>query len=272
MNKRVLFPYLVISGLTLLGGLWQMMREARRESRLPPLTVFCAASLRAPVEAAAKEYEKEFGTRIHLFYGGSHTLLANLEVSRTGDLYIPADHSYVEMARDKALLQQIHPLAEMTPMLAVMKDNPKHIRSLADLARPGVKLSQANPDAAAIGKVVRAALQRRGRWDDLAARTTVFKGTVNDAANDVVLGAVDAAFVWDAMAGQYPALQFIALPELENASASVSAVVLTSSRRMKDSIRFASYLRTRDKGLKHFEKNGFRVVPSNGGTNETKPG
>src|SRR5687767_2857277 len=60
------------------------------------LVVYCAAGLRVPVEAAAAEYERAYGVRVQLQYGGSQTLLANLKLSKTGDLYLPAEDAYVE--------------------------------------------------------------------------------------------------------------------------------------------------------------------------------
>ncbi len=260
-SNRVLLSFLVVAGLTLVFGFAAMMRHGDKAGAPSELTVYCAAGLRAPVEAAAKAYEKETGVRMNLSFGGSQTLLANIEVSKTGDLFIPADESYVTIAREKKLISEIFPLATMTARVAVKKGNPKGIRSIADLARADVKLSQANPDAAAIGKVVRAALEKSRHWEPIAARTTVFKGTVNDAANDVVLGAADASFAWDAMAGQYPALEFISVPDLAEATARVSATVLASSRQPTAAINFARYLAAPDKGEKEFEKNGFHTLP-----------
>jgi len=86
-----------------------------------PILVFCAAGLRQPVEAAAKAYDAP----VELQYGGSQTLLANAEVSRKGDLFIPADDSYLQAARTKGLAAEALPLARMAPVLAVAKGNPK---------------------------------------------------------------------------------------------------------------------------------------------------
>jgi len=259
--SRILLPFISIAALTLVFGIVALFRDPmRRSAAAQPLTVYCAAGLRLPLEAVAKQYEKEFGIRIDLSYGGSQTLLANVEVSKTGDLYIPADDSYVAIATEKKLAAEVFPLATMMPMVAVKKGNPKNIRAITDLTRADVKLSQANPDAAAIGKVVRMALQKAGQWDAITARTTVFKGTVNDAANDVVLGATDASFIWDALAAQYPALEFIAIPELSNSVGRVSAAVLTTSKSPTAALKFARYLSGRDKGLKEFERNGYRVA------------
>src|SRR5436190_7614375 len=64
-----------------------------------PLVVYCAAGIKAPVEAVARDYEKAYGVRVQPQYGGSQTLLANLEVGRSGDLYLPADDSYIHLPR-----------------------------------------------------------------------------------------------------------------------------------------------------------------------------
>ncbi|MEE8171243.1 MAG: hypothetical protein V3T70_11915, partial [Phycisphaerae bacterium] len=39
------------------------------------LTLYCAAGIRPPVEAAARRYFDEFGVRVAIQYGGSGTLL-----------------------------------------------------------------------------------------------------------------------------------------------------------------------------------------------------
>src|SRR5204863_4671942 len=58
-----------------------------------PLVVLCAASNRAVFEAIKADYEQEFGTQIQVQYGPSEALLTSLEISRTGDLFLPADAS-----------------------------------------------------------------------------------------------------------------------------------------------------------------------------------
>jgi molybdenum ABC transporter molybdate-binding protein len=198
---------------------------------------------------------------VQLQYGGSQTLLANLEVSKRGDLYLPADDSYLDLARQKNLIAESISLARMQAMLAVRKGNPLQIKTLDDLLRPGIKLAQANPDAAAIGNLTRQALKKSGRWDALAAHTLVFKPTVNDVANDIRLGAADAGLLWDALAPQYPELQFIALPELTNIQARIAVAVLHSSDQPSAALRFARFLGARDKGLLEFQRQGYEPLP-----------
>src|SRR5262249_42334934 len=157
---------------------------------------------------------------------------------RRGDLYLPADDSYIQLARAKGLLAETLPLARMKPVLAVAKGNPKKIASLDDLLKPGVRLAQANPDAAAIGKVTRDAPSRRGRWDAVKDHTTVFKPTVTDVANDIQLGTVDAGFVWDVTMRQVPGVEAVHLPQLDGITSLISVGVLTSGEQPTAALRF----------------------------------
>jgi molybdate transport system substrate-binding protein len=224
-----------------------------------PLVLYCAAGVRMPVEAVAREFEREFGVAIQGQYLGSHTLLANVETTRTGDLFLAADDFYLGLAQEKGLIGETVALATMKPVLAVAKGNPKGIRSIADLFRGDLRLAQANPDAAAIGRMTRDALRKSGHWDNVAKRTTVFKGTVNDVANDVKLGAVDAGFVWDATVRQYPALEAVSLPELGAEVSQVAVAVLKFSEQPEAALRFARYLAAGDKGQPEFIKHGYTV-------------
>ena len=168
-------------------------RNADKKSQpAQPLIIYCAASNKAVLEAITADYEREFGVPVQLQFGASQTLLASLEVSGTGDLYLPADDSYLDFARQRKLLGDQFPLATMQPLVGVAQGNPKQIKSLDDLLRDDVRLAQANPDAAAVGKLTRDALTKIGKWETLEAKTAVFKTNVNEVANDIKLGAVDA--------------------------------------------------------------------------------
>jgi molybdate transport system substrate-binding protein len=225
-----------------------------------PLLIYCAASSRAPVEAIVAEYQREFQIRLHVQFGASGTMLAGAKTSGQGDLFLPADDYTMELARRQDLVADVFPFAIMRPVLAVHRDNPQRIQGLADLRRDGVRLAQANPDAAAIGRLTREILSRTGQWDDLKHSTAVFKLTVNDVANDIQLGAVHAGFVWDVTLHQYPRIKEIPAAELAGVQSQVAIAVLKSSRQPEAARHFARYLLARDKGLKHFEEYGFCIL------------
>ncbi|MFP6649944.1 MAG: substrate-binding domain-containing protein, partial [Pirellulaceae bacterium] len=154
-----LFAILAIGSLVLIGVLSLLLFSGSDHSssltedgeRVESLFVYCAAGMRYPMEKVARAYEEEFGTRIQLQYGGSNTLLSQLEVSQTGDLYLAADDSYIRQARDKELLAESLPLALMKPIIVVRNDNTT-ITSVDSLASPDVRVALGNPDAAAVGK------------------------------------------------------------------------------------------------------------------------
>jgi molybdenum ABC transporter molybdate-binding protein len=233
-----------------------------------PIFVYCAAALRKPVEAIAQAYEKTYGIPIQLQFGGSQTLLANAELTQHGDLYLPADDSYIQLAHEKGLVEEVIPLTRMTAVLAVRKGNPKGIRSLEDLINGDAGIAQANPDAAAIGKKVREAFEKTGQWEKLKARTRVFKFTVDEVANDIKLGAIDAGFAWDATVRQYPELERVDLPELATVVAQATVGVLKGTRQPAAALRFARYLAASDRGLLEFERRGFELEQGDPWTEE----
>jgi molybdate transport system substrate-binding protein len=250
------------AAFAVLAGLLMGHPSGHRSSSAPPtpLMVLCAAGIRSPVETVAREYERNFGVPVQLQYGGSQTLLASLELSRRGDLYLPADESYLKLAREKHLVNETIPLALVTAVLAVKKGNPKRISSCDDLLRGGATIAQANPDAAAIGKLTRAVLRESGQWAALERRTTVFKPTVNEVANDLKLGTVDAGFIWDAMLKQYPELEGVPAPELGKVTAHIAVSVLKTSAQPTAALRFARYLAASGKGLTEFARQGYQPV------------
>ena len=224
------------------------------------LLVYCAAGVKPPVEAVARAYEKEFGVNVQLQYGGSGTLLSNLRIAGAGDLFVAGDASYIRLGREQGVIAEAIPLAQMHPVIAVRSGNPKHIQGVADLLRDDVSVALANPEAASIGKVTQKLLEPTGTWEALKPRVKVFKPTVNDVANDVKLGSVDAGIVWDSTARQYPELQIVKDPLLSGASETVTVGVVRGSKRPTAALHFARYLAARDRGLPVFAQNHYEPV------------
>ncbi len=231
---------------------------ARREIS-SELIVFCAASNQAVLESIRREYELETGRSVTTQYGGSQTLLAQLELSGQGDLYLPADDSYLALAKEKGLVDAVFPIAKMRCGVAVQKGNPLKVKDLASLISSEVRLVQANPEAAAIGKLTRQSLLDTGQWQPLAEATEAFRGTVIEVVNDIAVGAADAGIVYDAALHSYPDLEFIAIPELRGAHSQVSVGVLKSSANATAALDFARFIVAVDRGLQQYAKHGFWV-------------
>ena len=233
--------------------------DAAPPSAVEPISIFCAASNRAVMEAVRADYEAEFGVTVEIQYGPSNTLLSSAEVSETGDLYLPADDSYLDIARERKLVDEIVSVAAMQGVVVVKKDNPSAIKAFDDLLGESVRLVQASPDGAAIGKQAREVLAKQNLWDKLDAATTAYRTTVNDVANDVKVGAADAGIVYDAVLHTYPDLEYVELPELADVRADIAIGVLRSTTSSQRALHFARYLAAEDRGLKRYREFGFRT-------------
>ena len=253
-----MIPRPIVLCVSLLSLLASCKPGGSASNTKPSLLVHCAASLKAPVEAIARDYEQSQGVEVRLQYGASQTLLAGVEVAKTGDLYLPADDSYFAVAKEKKLVDTTIPLATQTAILVVKKGNAKGVKSLTDLLRADVQLALANPDAAAIGKLVRTALG--SNWEPLAKKAALTATTVTESANAVKAGGADATFIWDAMLAQYPDFEVVSVPELATVKAQVGVGLLTCATNTAEALRFARYLAAKDKGLPVFQKSGFIVA------------
>jgi molybdenum ABC transporter molybdate-binding protein len=234
--------------------------DTRGGKAAEPLIVYCAASNKSVIEAIRADYEARYKVPLQIQYGPSQTLLAQAEVSNSGDLYLPADDSYIAMARERKLVTDEFPLATMQAVVAVAKGNPKKIERLADLLRDDVRVAQASPEGAAVGKLTKETLTASGNWDALHERTAVYKTTVNEVASDVKVGAIDAGIVFDAVLHDYETLEAVAIPELTAAQAHVGVAVLKCTRQPKQALHFARYLSSRDEGLRRYREFGFQPV------------
>lgn len=233
-----------------------------KDDEADELVVYCAAGMKYAMEPIAKDYEKEYGVKVQLDYAGSGALLSKIQQQQSGDLFLAADASYIESARQKNLAAESIPLARIRPVIAVPKDNPHGIDSIDDLINPEISVVVGDPSAA-IGKHTKNLLTSSGHWDQLYRNVEangVTKPTVNDVANAVKMGSVDAGIVWDSTCFQYPDLRIIHVPELDPGVASVEICVLKSSKVPTDALRFARYVAARDRGLKTFHRNKFEVV------------
>jgi molybdenum ABC transporter molybdate-binding protein len=251
---------LVVSGAVLMN-----LAKTPSSGDATEILLYCPSGLRLPVEAAVADYQREYGVLVRLQFGGSNTLLSQIELAKTGDLYLAADDSYTREARKKGIVAETLPLAVMRCVLAVKKGNPKQLRSIDDLLRADVKVGLASPDQAAVGKLTREAFRAAGKWESLDAHVTrsgVYKPTVSDVANDLKLGSVDAVVIWDTTAAQYPEFEVVDLEALREKAAHVELGVLASSKAPTAALRFARYLAARDRGLLVFAKHGF--VPVDG--------
>ncbi len=226
----------------------------------PTLIVYCAEALRLPLEAIKLDFEKETRQPVELRYGSSQFILTQLDLNKDGDLFLPADDSYLTLAKQKDLIAEVLPLATMRPVVVTRPGFNKTIKSWNDVVAPGVKLGIANPEAAAIGKLVRDHLTKQGLWDAVTKQQPTFLGTVSDVGAAVQLGTIDVGVIWDAITKNYPKATVVEVPELKGITAQVPIAVTKRSAQPTQALRFARFAAAKDRGLEHLHKHGFQVA------------
>ena len=265
-RNSIALPSLI--GLVLVCGsvglLWSLSRQGNpAPGKGSPITLHCAAGLAKPVQRIAAQYEKETGRRVNLQFGGSGTLLSGLQVSKQGDLFLAADSGYIKKGRDLGLIEEVLPVATLTPVIAVKSGNPKGIKGLADFTRADVRIALADPASAAVGEVARKMFEEVGLWAEVekAAQTRgVFQPTVSGLATDVSSGPIDAAIVWGAVADQFERVDSVTLESSDRFVSHVNIGVLGASRVPTAALHFARYLSASDRGLTIFKEEGFTPV------------
>ncbi len=233
--------------------------EHKRSSLPASLSVFCAAGLRKPLEQAATDFQTATSTQVSFQFGGSGTLLSQLKIAQTGDLFVAADEETLTLARKLDVIREIIPLAVQTPVIAVQNGNPKGIKGVDDLLRADIRVALANPESASISKVVKKALGPQ--WDPLVTKATVMKPTVTEIAADLTLGAVDAAILWDSTIPQFKGLEAVQTPTLSESREQASIAVLASCQQPQEALRFARFLAAESKGGAAFAAHGFQHIP-----------
>jgi molybdate transport system substrate-binding protein len=117
------------------------------------LSIFAGSASKPPLDETARLFEKESGAKVYLTYGGSGSVLSQMKLAQTGDLYIPGSPDYlVKSDREKVTdPSSTKIVAYLLPVIGVQKGNPHNIQSLSDLAKPGIKVGIGNPEAVCLG-------------------------------------------------------------------------------------------------------------------------
>ena len=206
------------------------------------LTVFAAASLAEAFRAIGDAFaERNPGVRVDFNFAGSQTLSTQLSHGAAADVFAAADWRQMAAVQQAGLLGSPPVYFANNRLAVAVPAGSDAVRSLPDLARPGVRLAVA---AAAVpaGIYARRALDLLAGADaypddfavvvlsNVATNETSVRGVVQKVA----LGEVDAGIIYetDAAAPQYAAaLRVIPIPLRFNPAAEYPIATLAASSR-----------------------------------------
>ncbi len=207
------------------------------------LHLYAGAGLRQPVDRLAKAFEEQTGHRVFIDYAGSGQLLARIQASGQGDLYIPGALFYIEKLEQAGGIDSYSPMVQHTPVIGVNAANAVRIETFDDLARPGVKLAMGDPKAMAFGRTALAILEKSGQKEAILKNVAVYGATVKQLALYVRQGSVDAAIIGRADAFQNrDKIDIIPIPPAYFQTEIIAAAVLKSSSNPELARQLCEYM------------------------------
>lgn len=193
----------VVACLTMLAGACSKKTttapsSSPSASASPTLTgtanIFAAASLTSAFNKIISDFTAAHpGVKLTPNYNGSDTLVTQIMQGAPADVFASADTTNMDKVTKPGLVptSTVHLFAKNKLQIIVAKGNPKGIKSLADLAKPGVAVVLAAPTVPA-GKYAAQAFATAG----VTVTAKSLETAVTAVVQKVALGEADAGIVY----------------------------------------------------------------------------
>ncbi len=250
MKKRPLM--LIAIGISLLFAAEGVAAE---------LFLYAGAGLRKPTDQLIEKFEKQTGHKVIVNYGGSGKQMSRYLSAQQGDLFMPGSYFYIEKLKEKDLVLSDKKVVLHTPVIGVPKNATKGIKTLEDMAKPGIKLAMGDPKAMALGRTSMDIIKKAGLEKQILDNVTVYGATVNQLTLYVVQENVDAAIV--ARANAFMHKDTIDMFEIPGDLFTPEIIAISVLKTAKDTAlaeQFRDFVSS-DEGIGHFTKFGFLPLP-----------
>ena len=226
------------------------------------ITIFCGAAGRPPIEEVADAFEKQHDCVVARAYGGSGTVLSQMIIGETGDVYIPGSDDFMDIAEGKGVIlpgsRKI--VCYLVPGICVQKGNPKGIRTLDDLTKPGIKVGIGNPKAVCLGDIALRIFDEAGIADKVEPNILTHADSCGQVATLLKLKKVDAVIGWDVFTSWAPdQIDFIAVPEKLAHRRSIPAAVARFTKNQALAQEFVDFIADSEQSRTSFRKHGYTV-------------
>ena len=209
------------------------------------LVVFGAASLTEAFGEMGKAFEQAHpGTTVTFNFGPSDGLAQQIESEGGADVFASASPKWMDSVQnDGPGVTERANFARNRPIIITPGDNPAYIRSLDDLADPGVKLVLA-AEGVPIGDYAREILANAGIAKQALANVVSNEEDVKAVVQKVLAGEADAGIVYrtDMTKDVQPQVQSIAIPENVNVIATYPIAVVDGSKQGNLASAFVDYV------------------------------
>ncbi len=229
------------------------------------ITAFCGAASKPAMEEAARIFTEKTGIKVYLNFGGSGTVLSQMKIAKEGDLYIPGSQDFMVIAERERIVDSgsVEIIAYLIPSIVVHPGNPRNIRTLADLAKPGIKVGIGNPESVCLGLYAFEILESAGLLEAVGKNIVTYAESCEKAATLVALKSVDAIIGWDVFPAWNPGtMQAVPLKVEQLPRIAYVPVAISNFSKDKESAnRFRNFLVSAE-GKKIFGKWGYITTES----------
>jgi len=162
------------------------------------LELFVGSATKPATEEVARLFEDKYGVSVELHFGGSGAMLSQMKLTGRGDIYFPGSSDFMEEAKRRGLVlaETEQRVVYLVPAINVQKGNPKNIRSLEDLARPGLKVAIADPNTVCVGLYAAEVLENAGLTQAIRPNIVTYAESCEKTAQLIALKSVDAVIGW----------------------------------------------------------------------------
>jgi molybdate transport system substrate-binding protein len=248
----------VISASLILSSCGRQNPNASTETRPLPaigagsrvITVFAAASLADAFREVELSFERANpGINVRFNFGGSQTLRTQIEQGAQADVFASANQKEMEVLVGDQLIGPGEPrdFIENQMVIAIPANNPAQLTSLADLARPGLKVVLAAPEvpAGAYSLQILDHLEitvSSSYKEQVLANVVSYENDVRQVLTKVQLGEADAGIVYSSDLVAAQGLQNIQIPAESNVAARYSIAGLAQSANPELAQAFIEYI------------------------------
>src|SRR5438445_11110899 len=219
------------------------------------LTVFAAASLQPAFDKIGAQLLTTNNVATTFSYAGTQTLATQLTQGAPADVFASADVAHMTTVQSAGLLHSHSVLfAHNRLEIAVARGNPKHVRSLADLARSGLVVVLADPSVPA-GKYAAQALKTAG----VTVKPASLEQQVTGVLSQVAFGEADAGIVYVSDIITSRQVDGVAIPHDQNVDPEYQLAVLNTRHNQAAAKAFVDFVLSAD-GQSLLKAAGFEGV------------
>lgn len=234
------------------------------------VVAFTAASLKGVSTKLASDFEKMYpGHHVVFNLDGTQALKTQVQNGAYADVFISASNTYTNELKSGGYFinETVKPLTTNYVIVILPATNPGNIKTLDDLANPGVKIALAAKDVP-IGTATMAVLNNLANstygqdWKNATIKNIVtYETSEPGVATKVALGEVDAGFVYESTGTAAPKDTYVVLtiPKKDNYLQTYTIGVLKESTSSGAAFDFEDFMLS-GVGQQDLKDYGFRPI------------